>query len=341
MIRAVIGDTWQQSKQQGVFIFMLVVMLLVLIAGIALPRAIVTADGEKRFGTILSERPVNYFAQQWTNEYARTLGFGDDASRNAALRDMTADNTLTQAQRGEKARAYLQEQQRLRNEAVARASAVPEYRRAVEYYIHVVVGGMFKITMLFFIAACAGYFPAMLGSGAIDIVLSKPLDRLQIYFSKYLGGMALYVAAIVIFNTLLFVGIGTRTGVYHLRIFYSIPLLAFSAMVLYALLALVGTLSKSATMALVTGYVFYIVVDTLVGILFNFQPVFEQMGWNSVATVTSALRHVLPNFGLMNDMALASLLNAPIFEFTPFAVALAWLLGCLGLGYWVFRQRDY
>ncbi len=47
MIRAVIGDTWQQSKQQVVFIVMLVVMLVVLIAGIALPRAIVTADGEK------------------------------------------------------------------------------------------------------------------------------------------------------------------------------------------------------------------------------------------------------------------------------------------------------
>ncbi len=209
---------------------------------------------------------------------------------------------------------------------------MPEYQRGVEYYIHVVVGGMFKVTMLLFIAACAGYFPAMLSSGAIDIVLSKPVDRLQIYLGKYLGGIVLYVAAIVAFNTLLFVGIGMRTGIYHFRIFYSIPLLAFSAMVLYALLALVGTVSKSATLALVTGYVFYVVVDSLVSALFNFQPVFVQMGWESVATVSSVLRHVLPNFGTMNNMALASLLNAPIFEFTPFAVALAWLLGCLGPG---------
>ncbi len=341
MIRAVIGDTWQQSKQQVVFIVMLVVMLVVLIAGIALPRAIVTADGEKRFGTILSERPINYFSQQWTDEYARTLGMGDDASRNAALRNIANDNTLSQAARGEKLRTYYSEQRRLRDEAVSRASGMPEYQRGVEYFIHVVVGGMFKVTMLLFIAACAGYFPAMLSSGAIDIVLSKPVDRLQIYLGKYLGGIVLYVAAIVAFNTLLFVGIGMRTGIYHFRIFYSIPLLAFSAMVLYALLALVGTVSKSATLALVTGYVFYVVVDSLVSALFNFQPVFVQMGWESVATVSSVLRHVLPNFGTMNNMALASLLNAPIFEFTPFAVALAWLLGCLGLGYWVFNRRDY
>ncbi len=60
MIRAVIADTWQQSRQQLVFIVMLVVMLVLLIGGIALPRPIVTSDGEKHFGTLLSDKPVDF-----------------------------------------------------------------------------------------------------------------------------------------------------------------------------------------------------------------------------------------------------------------------------------------
>jgi hypothetical protein len=84
-----------------------------------------------------------------------------------------------------------------------------------------------------------------------------------------------------------------------------------------------------------------VVIDSLVATLFTAQPVLERMGWESVATVIEVLRNVLPNFGLLNDMALNSLLNVPLFEFAPFAVALVWLFGCFGLGYWIFRERDY
>ena len=71
------------------------------------------------------------------------------------------------------------------------------------------------------------------------------------------------------------------------------------------------------------------------------QPVLERMGWESVTAVSDVLRHVLPNFGMLNEMALATLLNMPKFDPGPFAVALAWLLGSFALGYWVFRRRDY
>jgi ABC-type transport system involved in multi-copper enzyme maturation permease subunit len=341
MIRAVIGDTWQQSRQQAVFIVMLVVMLVVLVGGIALPRPIVHPDGAKEFGTILSDRPVNFFAQRWTETYARTLLKGDEASRTAAQAAIFTDQKLTQAERAARMRASMEETRRAQSEAVSRATDMPEYRRAVEYYLYLVVGAMFKITMLLFIAACAGYFPAMLGTGAVDIVLSKPLSRLQIYSARYLGGIALYTVAIAAFCALLFVGVGLRTGVFHFRIFLSIPLLVFTAMLLYSLVALIGTAGRSATMAMVVGYVFYVVVDSLVSILFSAQPVLARMGWESVATVIKVLRNALPNFGMLNDMALNSLLHVPVFDFAPFAVALVWLFGCFGLGYWIFSQRDY
>jgi ABC-type transport system involved in multi-copper enzyme maturation permease subunit len=338
MIRAVIEDTWRQSRQQAVFLVMLAIMLVVLIGGIALPRPIVHADGVNEFGTILSERPMPFFAQRWTAAYASTLLKGDEISRAAA--NLT-DRNLTQGERISRMRAAAAEQQRARNEAVSRATDVPEYRRAVEYYIYLVGGAMFKITMLLFIAACAGYFPAMLATGAVDIVLSKPLSRLQIYSARYLGGITLYTAAMTAFCALLFLGIGLRTGVFHYRIFYAIPLLVFTAMLLYSLLALIGTAGRSATMAMVVGYLFYVVVDFLVGRLFAAQPLLETLGWESVATVIKVLRNVLPNFGMLNDMALNSLLHVPLFDPAPFAIAIVWLLGCFGLGYWIFKQRDY
>lgn len=341
MIRPVIGDTWRQSRQQVVFVIMLVVMLVFLIGGIALPRPIVHADGTKEFGLVLSERPVNFFADQWTGEYAKTLLKGDQASRNAARMAIFTDQKLTPAERTQKVQQMRQEEERARNEAVSKATDIPIYQRSVEFYVYVVVGWMFRITMLLFIAACAGYFPGMLSTGAVDIVLAKPLSRLQIYSARYFGGIALYAAAITAFCLLLFVGVGLRTGIFPYRIFYGIPLLMFTASLLYSMLAYLGIASRSATMAMVMGYLFYVVVDLIVGLLLTAQPLLQRLGWESVTGVAPVLRNVLPNFSVLNSMALGSLLNVPAFDFAPFAVALVWLLGCFGLGYWLFSQRDY
>lgn len=341
MIRAVILDTWRQSKQQVVFLVMLGVMALALVAGIALPRPIENADGGWRFGTILSEQPVGYFSQQWVEQYARALNGGVDPMREA-MRQMAATRPQAgEADAGRNFQQRMQEQRQAMQEAVDKATTVPEFQRGVEYYLHVVIGAMFSVTMLLFIAACAGYFPAMLGSGAVDIVLAKPVSRLQVYFARYLGGITLYTAAIAAFCLLLFVGVGLRTGIFHWRIFLAIPLLCFTAMLLYALLAFIGTVSRSATMAMVIGFVFYVVVDSAISWLFDMQPVLQLMGWDSVAAVADTLRHVFPNFGLLKDMALASLLTMPKFEVGPFAVALAWLAGSFWLGYQVFRRGDY
>ncbi len=136
----------------------------------------------------------------------------------------------------------------------------------------------------------------MLTSGAVDIVLSKPLSRMQIYASKYVGGIFLYAAAIAAFCVLLYIGVGVRTGIFHLRIFYGIPLLMFSAMVLYAILALIGTASRSATLALVLGYVFYVVVDSLISAALTAQPLLEAAGWHSVAATIDVVRHVAAEF---------------------------------------------
>ena len=213
MIRAVIADTWRQSKQQVVFIVMLAVMALALVVGTVLPRPIVDDDGVKHFGTMLSEQPVDFFAQQWVNEYARTLGAGTASVTEA----MQGARQLSPAERQQRLQEFMVEQRRQREEAVSRATSIPVYQRAVEYYLYVVVSGMFKVTMLLFIAACAGYFPAMLGSGAVDIVLSKPISRLRIYSARYVGGITLYAAAIAAFCALLFIGVGLRTGIFHWR----------------------------------------------------------------------------------------------------------------------------
>ncbi len=49
----------------------------------------------------------------------------------------------------------------------------------------------------------------------------------------------------------------------------------------------------------------------------------------------------VPNFGMLKSLACVSVLSVPTFPWQPFLVASAWLVGALGLAFFLFRRRDF
>lgn len=323
-MQVIVLDTWRQSRQQVVFIIMLVLMALAAIAFSVLLGTTTDDQGRERVTVAFQDKPATALEQSWLqNSAGIRLASGD-----VDLGDKDQDRVK-------------KELERVADEVEADAANTPLLNRGVEAWLFNFAGIIFTISMLFFIGACAGYFPNMLESGAIDIVLAKPLDRLRIYLSKYLGGLALYSGAVFAAYLIVFVVLGFRTGVWHGRVFLAIPLQVFSAGVLYAILALVGVLSRSSTLALIVGLVFYIVVDSLVAGLVVSARMGVLADYPSLAKVGEVLEVALPNFALLKQTATGSVLTLPDMEAKPLLVATAWLLGTLGLGYWRFSRTDY
>jgi len=383
-IWAIVVDTWRQSKQQVVFLIMLILMLLVAGTAIVLPKShpATTVDeadkaaafdeievleaelatlrkaqeeddaqaeesGERdkalwqhrqeqqevreqiadlrdsmdrQFGLIFLDDPADFFAEFWVGNYAKTLAIKEGRGEEA-MGPMTNFDDIEEAER--------------------MAVGVSKYRRGVETYIYFIVSIMVTISMYLFIAACSGYFPGLLASGAVDVVLAKPLTRLKLLLGKYFGGIALFGAAIAIFNLLVYVGVGLRTGVFVERIFLSMPLQIFTAGVLYAILALVGILFRSTGLATILGFFLYAFVDTAIGTLMGLQQMgmFKEIEWMDQSVRFMSL--TFPNFSILKDTSLAMLMNVPTITWTPYLVATGWLVGTLGWGYFVFRRRDY
>ena len=192
-----------------------------------------------------------------------------------------------------------------------------------------------------FLAACAGYYPGLLESGAVDIVLAKPVDRLRIFLGKFVGGLLLFGAVLAATYFLIFVGVDIKTGVWHAKLFMVMPLQLFSAAVLYAILAWLGIRTRSQTLCLVAGLVFYFVIDTVISTVMDLQKLglFAGAGW--VDSAIGWMRYLLPNFGALKQTASISVLNIPLFEWTPIVVAGFWMVGALALGYWRFHRTDY
>lgn len=273
------------------------------------------------FRVIWSEEPTLALARNWEDIYAMTL--------------VVQSGEKVQMDKQGEAFGKRQEVQEL-------AKDVSTYERSVECVVYYTCFMFFFVSLPFFIAACASYYPTLLDSGAVDVVLSKPLSRLQVFFGKYAGGMMLLTALLALSYTTLFVGIGLRTGVWQHRIATTFGLHVLSAGLLFAMVALPGVRWRSTALAMTLGLIMYFVVDFILDGLMSAQRLgMFQDNWPTLDAGIKWARTYLPNFGFLRDVAVQASVRVPVFNWSPVIVASSWLAGCLGLGYWSFRRADY
>jgi ABC-type transport system involved in multi-copper enzyme maturation permease subunit len=321
---AIVVDTLRQSRQQIVFMIMTGLLWLVALGAviIAQPVEIQDEDGQVREHVSLlgAEGSHRFLEEGWAAIYASTL-------------------LLQYEDVDEQPDPFSESGQQLQKdlfEVANEAARTDPKRRGVEVLLFGVATIVFSLSMMLFIAAASGYFPAMLEAGAVDIVLAKPLERWKIYLGKYIGGLALYTVAVGSTYMLVFLGIGVRTGVWHGALALVLPLQVFAAATLFALLALLGVVSRSSTLCMILGYAYYIVVDSIVSLLTMFP---FQVDW--MQSLQKFLRAFVPNFDQIKSAATYSVINVPAIDWQPISVAASWLVLSLALGYAKFRRTDY
>lgn len=118
---------------------------------------------------------------------------------------------------------------------------------AVHVIMDVVVGWI-GITLA--IIATAGFFPAFLERGAVDVVLAKPISRSMLFLGKYLGSMVFVLLHAVFFVGITFLVIGTRWGAWLPGYLWTIPLLVLLFSYIYCISAWAGVMYRSAGAAI-------------------------------------------------------------------------------------------
>ena len=99
------------------------------------------------------------------------------------------------------------------------------------------------------LVATAGFLPAFMERGAIEVVLSKPMARWKVFLAKYLGSMVFILAQATLFVVLTYMVIGFRWGVWLPGYLLTIPLSVILFSYLYCVSALVAVWSRSTVAA--------------------------------------------------------------------------------------------
>ena len=117
---------------------------------------------------------------------------------------------------------------------------------AVEWIMDVILG---SVGIILAIIATAGFFPALMERGVIEVVLSKPMPRWKLFLGKYLGGLTFVLFHATVFVVLTFLVVGFRWGAWLPGYLLSIPLVVLLFSYLYCVSVLVTVMSRSTVAA--------------------------------------------------------------------------------------------
>jgi ABC-type transport system involved in multi-copper enzyme maturation permease subunit len=106
------------------------------------------------------------------------------------------------------------------------------------------------VLLLVGVVVTADLVPNMLRKGALDLLIAKPLSRVELLVYKYVGGLT-FVFLLTTFTVLgIWVVIGLRTGIWTSNFLATIPFVTFYFAILYAVSTLVGVLTRHTLVAI-------------------------------------------------------------------------------------------
>lgn len=109
----------------------------------------------------------------------------------------------------------------------------------------------------------AEIFPNFLAGGAIDLILSKPVRRTTVFFSKYLGSLLFVFLQVAIFCVGVLLVMRWRVGEWRWPILLAVPILVLVFSYLYSLMVLFNVLTRSTLPSLVLTLFAWVALFTL------------------------------------------------------------------------------
>ena len=93
-------------------------------------------------------------------------------------------------------------------------------------------------------------FPDFMATGAIDLVLAKPITRVKLFVIRYLTSLLFVLLQVTVFCLGIFLCVGGRLDEWNWKIFLGIPLVTVFYSYLYSINVLLGVITRSALAAL-------------------------------------------------------------------------------------------
>ena len=200
----------------------------------------------------------------------------------------------------------------------------------------VVAGVAYWIGILLALFASASLFPDLQSDGRVELLLSKPIGRLNVLLGHMLGvWSAIGILAVYLLGGV-WVIMSLKTGVWNPRFLFSLLLVVGMFAVMYAAVMLMGVWTESTALGLIVSYGL-IFVSMVLAAADQIGPTLGSVG----RPVFWGLYHGLPNFTEVTQIVSTLAKGESVSSWYPFVSSLLFGGAAYAVtGYW-FVRRDF
>jgi len=200
----------------------------------------------------------------------------------------------------------------------------------------VVAGASYWIGILLALFASAGLFSDLQAPGRVELLLAKPVRRLQVLFGHVLGVLVAIASLIVYLMGGTWLIMSIKSGVWNPRFLLSILIVVGMFAVMYAAVLLMSVWTRSTALSLIVSYGLIFVSLVLAGSS-EIAPLLGSVG----KPVFWTLYHVLPNFSEVTTHVTALAKGVAVGSWYPLVSSLLFGGATYALVGLLFVRRDF
>jgi ABC-type transport system involved in multi-copper enzyme maturation permease subunit len=205
-------------------------------------------------------------------------------------------------------------------------------------------GFLYFLCTFLAIFATAHLVPRMQEKGTIDLYLSRPVARVKLLLSRYVAGLILAGSNVLYLIVSMWLIVMWKTHVVHPRFLMAGVIILFVVATLLAFAFLVGVVTSSTAVSIMTSYAIFFFGLMLVGHKQFAAAVSKE--WQ--AALIHTLYWIVPKTSELFAAVLSFVADkqlpremASAMTPAPFLTTAAFAIGCLTLASWLFQRKEF
>jgi ABC-type transport system involved in multi-copper enzyme maturation permease subunit len=223
--------------------------------------------------------------------------------------------------------------------AIMEATGQDSFRAAIVSFETSLISHVpFFVVFVLFIILTSSFVPAMLEKGSIELLISKPISRMNIVLGKFVAVNFFILAILVYLVGIMWIMISFKSGVWHFPFLYSILWFTLVFAVLYSAIILIGLLTQSSILSILINL---ILLFPVTGILGNREAVFSFVKSDITKFIINFFYYVLPKPWDIREICINTIEGTAVESWEPVITSIIFCAAVMAYSVYYFSKKDY
>ena len=201
-----------------------------------------------------------------------------------------------------------------------------------------IVGYLYFIGFILSIISTSSFIPNMLEKGNIDLLLSKPISRMQLILGKYVGGVLVVLLNIFYLIIGIWLLIGLKFTVWDINFLFVILTVTYTFAVLYSFIILIGIITSSSILAMMLSFLSFFIFSPLLAVRDKFLFITDN---KVLEAILGFFYYITPQTSELESITSDLAAGGGIGDFEPIITSYIFMILSIVLSIIIFSKKDY